>query len=162
MKKNDNKVIWFLVGIIITILIGLGVLFANNIIVINNDNTKVVNKKQVKEIVDDETSNDASSNKNANNENFELKKFTFETAYGKETIEAEEALAGQGSAGASNNIFYLKDNKLYLYGHGDEDELLANGVDKIYYETKYAEQITVILNSNSTISKENGYIEYER
>lgn len=162
MKKNDNKVIWFLVGIIITILIGLGVLFANNIIVINNDNTKVVNKKQVKEIVDDETSNDTSSNKNANNENFELKKFTFETAYGKETIEAEEALAGQGSAGASNNIFYLKDNKLYLYGHGDEDELLANGVDKIYYETKYADQITVILNSNSTISKENGYIEYER
>lgn len=162
MKKNDNKVIWFLVGIIITILIGLGVLFANNIIVINNDNTKVVNKKQVKEIVDDETSNDASSNKNANNENFELKKFTFETAYGRETIEAEEALAGQGSAGASNNIFYLKDNKLYLYGHGDEDELLANGVDKIYYETKYADQITVILNSNSTISKENGYIEYER
>lgn len=162
MKKNDNKVIWFLVGIIITILIGLGVLFANNIIVINNDNTKIVNKKQVKEIVDDETSSDTSSNKDATNENFELKKFTFETAYGKETIEAEEALAGQGSAGASNNIFYLKDNKLYLYGHGDEDELLANGVDKIYYETKYADQITVILNSNSTISKENGYIEYER
>lgn len=162
MKKNDNKVIWFLVGIIITILIGLGVLFANNIIVINNDNTKIVNNEKVKEIVDDETSSDTSSNKDANNENFELKKFTFETAYGKATIEAEEALAGQGSAGASNNIFYLKDNKLYLYGHGDEDELLANGVDKIYYETKYAEQITVILNSNSTISKENGYIEYER
>lgn len=162
MKKNDNKVIWFLVGIIITILIGLGVLFANNIIVINNDNTKIVNNEKVKEIVDDETSSDTSSNKDANNENFELKKFTFETAYGKATIEAEEALAGQGSAGASNNIFYLKDNKLYLYGHGDEDELLANGVDKIYYETKYADQITVILNSNSTISKENGYIEYER
>ena len=162
MKKNDSKVILFLVGIIITILIGLGVLIANNIIVIDNDNTKVVNKKQVKEIVDDETSSDTSSNKDANNENFELKKFTFETAYGKETIKAEEALAGQGSAGASNNIFYLKDNKLYLYGHGEEDELLANGVDKIYYETKYADQITVILNSNSTISKENGYIEYER
>ena len=139
MKKNASKVILFLVGIIIIILIGLGVLITNNIIVINNDNTRVVN-----------------------NENFELKKFTFETAYGKETIEAEEALVGQGSAGASNNIFYLKDNKLYLYGHGDEDELLANGVDKIYYKTKYADQITVILNSSSTISKENGYIEYER
>ena len=73
-----------------------------------------------------------------------------------------KTLAGQGSAGASNNIFYLKDNKLYLYGHGDEDELLANGVDKIYYKTKYADQITVILNGSSTISKENGYIEYER
>ena len=162
MKKNASKVILFLVGIIIIILIGLGVLITNDIIVINNDNTKVVNNEKVKEIVDDETSSDTSSNKDANNENFELKKFTFVTAYGKETIEAEEALAGQGSAGASNNIFYLKDNKLYLYGHGDEDELLANGVDKIYYKTKYADQITVILNSSSTISKENGYIGYER
>ena len=86
MKKNASKVILFLVGIIIIILIGLGVLITNNIIVINNDNTKVVNNEKVKEIVDDETSSDTSSNKDANNENFELKKFTFVTAYGKETI----------------------------------------------------------------------------
>lgn len=161
MNKN-NKVIWFLVGIIIIILISLGILIANNIIIVNDDNTKVVNSEKVKEIVDDKTSSDSSSNKDESNENIELKKFTFETAYGEETIEAEDALAGQGSAGASNNIFYLKDSKLYLYGHGDEDELLANGVDKIYYETKYSDQITVVLNSSSTISKENGYIEYER
>ncbi len=160
--KKSNKVIWFLVGIIIIIFVVLGILIAKNIIVINDNNTKVVNSEKVKEIVDDKTSSDSSSNKDESNENVELKKFTFETAYGKEIIEAEDALAGQGSAGASNNIFYLKDNKLYLYGHGDEDELLANGVDKIYYETKYADQITVVLNSSSTISKENGYIEYER
>lgn len=160
--KKSNKVIWFLVGIIIIIFVVLGILIAKNIIVINGDNTKVVNSEKVKEIADDKTSSDSSSNKDESNENVELKKFTFETAYGEETIEAEDALAGQGSAGASNNIFYLKDNKLYLYGHGDEDELLANGVDKIYYETKYADQITVVLNSSSTISKENGYIEYER
>lgn len=160
--KKSNKVIWFLVGIIIIIFVVLGILIANNIIVINDDNTKVVNSEKVKEIADDKTSSDSSSNKDESNENVELKKFTFETAYGEETIEAEDALAEQGSAGASNNIFYLKDNKLYLYGHGDEDELLANGVDKIYYETKYADQITVVLNSSSTISKENGYIEYER
>lgn len=161
MKKN-NKVIWFLVSIIIIIFVVLGILIANNIIVVNNDNTKAVNSEKVKEIVDNKTSSDSSSSKDESNENVELKKFTFETAYGKETIEAEDALAGQGSAGASNNIFYLKDNKLYLYGYGDGDELLANGVDKIYYETKYADQITVVLNSSSTISKENGYIEYER
>ena len=158
MKKN-NKVIWFLVGIIIIIFVVLGILIANNIIVVNNDNTKVVNSEKVKEIVDNKTSSDSNNNKDESNE---IKKFSFETAYGRETIEAEDALAGQGSAGASNNIFYLKDNKLYLYGHGDGDELLANGVDKIYYETKYADQITVVLNSSSTISKENGYIEYER
>ena len=94
--------------------------------------------------------------------NKELKTFTFDNAYGTETIEAEEALTATGTAGASNIIFYLKENKLYLYGHGEEDELLADGVDKIYYKTTHAEQITVVLNKNSTISKENSYLEYER
>lgn len=162
MKNKNKSLIIFLISIIIIIFVVLGILIAKNIIVINDNNTKIVNSEKVKEIVDDKTSSDSSNNKDESNKNVELKKFTFETSYGKETIEAEDALAGQGSAGASNNIFYLKDNKLYLYGHGDEDELLANGVDKIYYETKYADQITVVLNSSSTISKENGYIEYER
>ncbi len=92
----------------------------------------------------------------------ELKTFTFDNAYGTETIEAEEALTATGTAGASNIIFYLKENKLYLYGHGEADELLADGVDKIYYKTTHAEQITVVLNKNSTISKENSYLEYEK
>lgn len=92
----------------------------------------------------------------------ELKTFTFDNAYGTETIEAEEALTATGTAGASNTIFYLKDNQLYLYGHGEEDELLANGVEKIYYKTAHAEQITVVLNKNSTMSKENSYLEYEK
>ena len=91
-----------------------------------------------------------------------LKTFTFDNAYGTETIEAEEALTATGTAGASNTIFFLKENKLYLYGHGEEDELLADGVDKIYYKTAQSEQITVVLNKNSTISKENSYLEYER
>ena len=98
---------------------------------------------------------------NTSSEN-ELKSFTFETAYGTETVEANEALTGSGTAGASNYIFYLKDHKLYLYGHGEEDELLADGVEKIYYKTKHAEQITVVLNQNSTMSKENSYISYEK
>lgn len=51
---------------------------------------------------------------------------------------------------------------MYLYGHGEEDELLADGVEKIYYKTKQSEQITVVLNKNTTISKENSYLEYER
>ena len=92
----------------------------------------------------------------------ELKTFTFNNAYGTETLEAEEALTATGTAGASNIIFYLKENKLYLYGHGEEDELLADGVEKIYYKTKQSEQITVVLNKNTTISKENSYLEYER
>lgn len=92
----------------------------------------------------------------------ELRTFTFDNAYGTETLEAEEALTATGTAGASNIIFYLKENKLYLYGHGEEDELLADGVEKIYYKTKQSEQITVVLNKNTTISKENSYLEYER
>lgn len=99
---------------------------------------------------------------NASTQTKELKTFTFNNAYGTETLEAEEALTATGTAGASNIIFYLKENKLYLYGHGEEDELLADGVEKIYYKTKQSEQITVVLNKNTTISKENSYLEYER
>ena len=99
---------------------------------------------------------------NAPTQTKELKTFTFNNAYGTETLEAEEALTATGTAGASNIIFYLKENKLYLYGHGEEDELLADGVEKIYYKTAQAEQITVVLNKNSTMSKENSYLEYER
>ena len=99
---------------------------------------------------------------NAPTQTKELKTFTFNNAYGTETLEAEEALTATGTAGASNTIFYLKDNKLYLYGHGEEDELLADGVEKIYYKTAQAEQITVVLNKNSTMSKENSYLEYEK
>lgn len=99
---------------------------------------------------------------NAPTQTKELKTFTFNNAYGTETLEAEEALTATGTAGASNIIFYLKKNKLYLYGHGEEDELLADGVEKIYYKTKQSEQITVVLNKNTTISKENSYLEYER
>ena len=46
MKKNASKVILFLVGIIIIILIGLGVLITNNIIVINNDKLKLLMMKK--------------------------------------------------------------------------------------------------------------------
>lgn len=99
---------------------------------------------------------------NAPTQTKKLKTFTFDNAYGTETLEAEEALTATGTAGASNIIFYLKENKLYLYGHGEEDELLADGVEKIYYKTKQSEQITVVLNKNTTISKENSYLEYER
>ena len=34
-----------------------------------------------------------------------------------------------------NETYVLQENKLYLYGHGEEDELLADGVEKIYYKT---------------------------
>ena len=91
----------------------------------------------------------------------ELKTFTFDNAYGIVSV-PYAALTATGTAGASNTIFYLKDNQLYLYGHGEEDELLANGVEKIYYKTAQAEQITVVLNKNSTMSKENSYLEYEK
>lgn len=56
---------------------------------------------------------------NAPTQTKELKTFTFNNAYGTETLEAEEALTATGTAGASNIIFYLKENKLYLYGHGE-------------------------------------------
>ena len=122
-----------------------------------------VNVKSFTTTKNEETKNTTNQDENKTTTTAkELKTFTFDNAYGTETIEAEEALTATGTAGASNTIFFLKENKLYLYGHGEENELLADGVDKIYYKTAQSEQITVVLNKNSTISKENSYLEYEK
>ena len=170
MSKKNNKEIIILMGVIIIILAVLCVLFATDTLTITtkNENVTTSDKTDTKsENTDKTTTNDDVNSEDktedkSNDNNSTLKKFTFNTSYGTETIEAEEALTGRGSAGASSKIFYLKDHKLYLYGHGESDELLANGVDKIYYKTEQTDQISVVLNSTSTISKENSYIEYEK
>ena len=90
-----------------------------------------------------------------------LKKFTFETAEGSIEVEAEEALTPRGFAGATNNIFYIKDNNLYKYIHEKEDELYAENVDTIYHESKYSEEVVVEVNDNSKIIKEASYIIYK-
>ena len=170
MNKESNDIVILLMGIIIIILAVLCVLFATDTLTImtKNGNETTSDKTNTKsENTDKITTNNAINSEaktedKSNDNNNASKKFTFNTSYGTETLEAEEALTGRGSAGASSKIFYLKDHKLYLYGHGESDELLADGVDKIYYKTEQTDLINVVLNSTSTISKENSYIEYEK
>ena len=110
----------------------------------------------------DEITTEASTDEQSKANNEYLSKQLKDLRVYKDLPTAIEKAMATGTAGASNIIFYLKENKLYLYGHGEEDELLADGVEKIYYKTKQSEQITVVLNKNTTISKENSYLEYER
>ena len=88
--------------------------------------------------------------------------FKFNTAYGEVNIKADKALSGSGTAGASNNIFYLKCYRLYLYNASGPDELYADGVEDIYYEDEKSDTMTVKLKSTSTLSKSNSYLEYVR
>ncbi len=90
----------------------------------------------------------------------EYRKFNFETAYGSVNIVANYALTATGFAGASNTIFYLKDNSLYLYIYDGDDDLLASGVNKIYYENDSSQVITAILNKDSNVIKNLSYINY--
>lgn len=90
----------------------------------------------------------------------EYREFNFETAYGSVNIVANYALTATGFAGASNTIFYLKDNNLYLYIYDGDDDLLASGVNKIYYENNSSQIITATLNKDSNVIKDSSYINY--
>lgn len=100
------------------------------------------------------------SNKDVNNEN--LEEFDFSTAYGKFYIRAEKALSCQGWAGASNTIFYILNNNLYKYVYDGEDELYAEGVEDIYFEKVQTDIMTVKINNNTIIIKEEGYLKYTK
>ena len=88
--------------------------------------------------------------------------FEFSTAYGEVKINADKALACRGTAGASNNIFYIKDKNLYKYVDGSEDELYAKNVDDIYYETVQTDVMTVSINDNTVILKNETYLKYTK
>lgn len=110
-------------------------------------------------IEDNESEKDQSDITQDNQEkNYE--EFKFSTAYGEITITAEKAYTARGTAGASNIIFYLKDNKLYRYNNNGRDEIIADGVEDIYYFSDKTETLTVELNETSTFTKELSYIEY--
>ena len=91
-----------------------------------------------------------------------LKEFKFSTAYGEVKINADKALACQGWSGASNTIFYIKDKNLYKYVDGSEDELYAKNVDDIYYETVQTDVMTVSINDNTVILKNETYLKYTK
>lgn len=100
------------------------------------------------------------SNKDVNNEN--LKEFEFSTAYGKFYIRADKALSCQGWAGASNTIFYILNNNLYKHVYDGEDELYAKNVKDIYFEKVQTDIMTALIDEDTVIIKEVGYLEYKK
>ena len=97
------------------------------------------------------------NNNSSNNEivdNIDLKEYKFSTAYGDVKINADKALVCQGWAGASNTIFFIRDNNLYKYIYDGEDELYATGIKDMLYANKFDEKITIVLDEGSKIIKE--------
>ena len=109
-----------------------------------NDNTEILKTSSYLNYVSSETNT-----------------YTFSTAYGSVEIEAQNALTCRGTAGATNNIFYIKYNNLYYYVHEGEDELYAKNVDEMYYEKDQSESITIETNQYTNIIKENSCLLYK-
>ena len=118
--------------------------------VLMKDNTEIIKEESFLKYL---------SNKDVNNEN--LKEFEFSTAYGKFYIRAEKALSCQGWSGASNTIFYILNNDLYKHVYDGKDELYAKNVEDIYFETVQTDIMSVKINSNTEIIKEEGYLSYK-
>ena len=119
------------------------------------NNSNIIKESSYLRYISTNKDNDSSTNVEPNN-----KSFTFETASGTVNIEADKALTPRGFAGATNYIFYIKNNNLYLFVNGIEDELYAENVLDIYYETAQVEEISVKLEANSNIVKESSYLKY--
>ena len=119
-----------------------------------SDNTNIANDTST-------TQNQVSVNKESNNNNSQLKKYTFYTPVGDGVFEinADFAIQLSGFAGASAHIFYLIDGDLYY--HNTEDVKLASGIldigrnndgkvfantgknKKVYVENQYVEYINI-------------------
>lgn len=91
-----------------------------------------------------------------------LNQFVFETESGQVVINAHKALACRGTAGSSNNIFYMVDGNLYLYSSNKVNTLYAKNIGNIYYENEQSEVISVTTNKDTVIIKESSYLNYEK
>lgn len=111
-------------------------------------------------IIYNNTDKEEEKTKQEINKEEQAKEFVFETAEGTVEFDAEQALTPRGFAGATNHIFYMKDNNLYYYVHEEDDELYAKGVEKIYYETDTSEEIVVNLKKGGQIVKNSDYLLY--
>lgn len=92
-------------------------------------------------------------------ENLE-KEYTFNNEYGDFNIAADKALKCRGTAGTSNNVFYIVDGNLYLYSETSINELYAMNVDDIYYEEEQGDIIVVDTNRDTLVIKESSYLKY--
>lgn len=157
MNKKSGKGMLLILFSVIIIAIFLSIYFVSKKDNVDTNNDISGNIENIDNIYSDNVENNESEKDKQNNKQ---KEFKFSTAYGEITITAEKAYTARGTAGASNIIFYLKDNKLYRYNNSGRDEIIADGVEDVYYFSDKAEMLTVELNETSTFTKEVSYIEY--
>lgn len=157
MNKKSGKGMLLIFFSVVVLAIFLSIYFVSKKDNEDINNYIIGNKENIDNIYSDNVENNESEKNKQNNKQEEFK---FSTAYGEITITAEKAYTARGTAGASNIIFYLKDNKLYRYNNSGRDEIIADGVEDIYYFSDKTEILTVELNETSTFTKELSYIEY--
>lgn len=130
---------YLLVIIVIGVIVFIGVeLFRNketeNKNGTNNTGNSIENKNTVNTNETDNMTGNSSTNDNTNSN---------EITDGEKLLEeAEKTLSARGWAGASNNVFGLKDKILYYYNkESKEFKKIATGIEDIYYNTENAEEI---------------------
>lgn len=91
----------------------------------------------------------------------EYKEYKLTTQDGKEiTISANKLVTATGFSGASNHVFYLKEQNLYyrnLSTESNKEELLASNITDIFIE---GDMVIATKQSNTKIITENNYITY--
>lgn len=157
MNKKSGKGMLLILFCVIILAIFLSIYFVSKKDNEDINNDIIGNKENIDKIYSDSVEDNESEK---DKQNKKQEEFKFSTAYGEITITAEKAYTARGTAGASNIIFYLKDNKLYRYNNSGRDEIIADGVKDIYYFSDKRETLTVELNETSTFTKELSYIEY--
>lgn len=140
----------------------VNILYAKNIgnIYYENEQSDVINVTTNKDTVIIKESSYLNYEKVSSNKNYN--EYTFNTAYGVVTINANKALACQGWAGASNTIFFIRDNNLYKLKYEGAHELYAKNVEDIYFENVQTDIMTVLMKDNTEIIKEEGYLKYTK
>lgn len=138
----------------------VNILYAKNIgnIYYKNEQSDVINVTTNKDTVIIKESSYLNYEKVSSNKNYN--EYTFNTAYGVVTINANKALACQGWAGASNTIFFIRDNNLYKLKYEGAHELYAKNVEDIYFENVQTDIMTVLMKDNTEIINEEGYLKY--
>lgn len=126
-----------------------------------SENTNVVTGANVENISTDNT--DITQERNTTTSNGIEK--AEELKNGEELMQkAEKILTARGWAGASNNVIGLKDGIIYYYNKATEEFYpIAEGIDDIYTQTEYAEEIIAKKNSKSfkEIKDAPQFLEYE-
>lgn len=144
----NMKKIKYLIGIIvICVIVFIGIEVFRK--VENNDNKEP--EENVNNTVNAELEESKTDENIAEPNKTQKPETVIEIKTGEELLEkADKILTTQGWAGASNNVVGLKDNILYYYNKATGEFLkLATGIEDIYRETEFSEEIIAKKTANT-------------